>query len=180
MKTTFVHIPKTAGTSIKSSIDSHCNYTFPYGHDPYFILQQNNDLSDSYTFTVVRNPFTRTVSYYLHFCTQNQIDDTSFEDFLYLLKEGYSTRNTPMMPYPQSFYVHDLDGNIPENLKIFRFERLKELEKTLKIKLNKLNSSNYSRGFYHSCYTPKNIERVCELFSCDFINFNYSFDFTYE
>ena len=81
MKKLFVHIPKTGGTSILNSIDqSMWNKSHHAGHDPYFILQKQNDLRDVFSFCVVRNPYTRTFSYYNHFKRVNNYECSFIQD----------------------------------------------------------------------------------------------------
>jgi len=173
----FVHIPKTGGTSIRSIIKDNWNRSYPYFHDPLFNLQLLNDIGDNiFKFCVVRNPYTRTFSYYKHFLRNNpQFNNWNFETFLYHLKKKVYFKNTPMIGYPQSFYVYDLNGDI--SLNVFNFENLVKLEKVLDRKLPILHNGGYNVDDYYQSYSKKNIETVKEMFSIDFDNFNYSTKF---
>ena len=75
-KFVFVHIPKTAGTSITDVLNSYCevksnddvNSPFYYHASAIqiknFFNKMNWDLNDYFKFTFVRNPWDRLVSYY--------------------------------------------------------------------------------------------------------------------
>lgn len=172
MKKLFVHIPKTSGTSIKSVIKDTWNRSCPFGHDPFFELQKMNKIDDDvFSFTVVRNPFTRTYSYYHHYKKINNSQIT-FYDFLNLIRKKQATNKTPMIIYDQSFYVYDIEGNCTLK-KIYRFENLVELENDLGIKIPKMNVGNYDNEQMEKDYNKTNISLVKHLFLRDFINFNY-------
>lgn len=67
MKLKYIHIPKTAGTSISSAIGQKLN------HKTYRQLMADDALSDCYVFTCVRNPYDRAVSSFYY--TRAFIDD---------------------------------------------------------------------------------------------------------
>jgi len=176
MKLLFVHIPKTGGTSIRSVIQDNWNRKWPMGHDPYFELEKMNQIhKDVFSFTVVRNPFTRAFSYYKHYLMQNNSKD-SFEDFLYLVRIKRGTRNTPMILYNQSFYTHNLNGKCKLK-KVYKFEKLNKLEDDLNITLPKLRVGKYDQEEYLKTYNKDNINLVKHIYLEDFCNFNYSLDF---
>jgi len=144
------------------------------GHDPLFTLQSNNDIRDAFTFCVVRNPYRRTFSYYNHFKKVNELE-CSFLEFLEILKKKLYFRYTPMIVYPQSFYVYDMEGMLSID-KIYKYENFTELENDFNIKFNKLNVGSYNENDYTDAYDAKCISIVQKLFSVDFINFNYGYD----
>ena len=176
MKKLFVHIPKTGGQSVFSIIDDPWTRTFPFRHDPLFVLEINNQISDDvFKFCLVRNPYKRTFSYYKHFLNQNELSNITFEEFLYNLKKKTYFKNTPMLLYPQSFYVYDLNCDI--SLNIFKYEKINRLKKILKKQIPHLNKGNYTTSEYYHSYTPQNIDSVKRLFECDFDLFDYSMEF---
>lgn len=66
----FVHIPKSAGMSIRSWITANVNTTEDeklvcYGHLPFSTIQKNYSNID-WSFTIVRNSYERLVSLYLY------------------------------------------------------------------------------------------------------------------
>ena len=177
MKKLFVHIPKTGGTSILRKIDqSMWNKTHYAGHDPYFMLQKQNDLRDVFSFCVVRNPYTRTFSYYNHFKRINRYD-CSFIEFLEILKRKIYFPGTRMMYYPQSFYIFDIKGIIGVK-KFYFYEKFFEIEEDFGIKFDHLNKGNYTNDDYRKSYDNlKCVELVKELFSVDFLNFGYNLNY---
>ena len=66
MKVAFVHIPKTAGGSIKSWLAvNQKNYDFQYqSHPTAHLLLQDMTVSFDFSFTVVRNTYDRMISLY--------------------------------------------------------------------------------------------------------------------
>lgn len=172
----FVHIPKTGGTSILNKLDqSMWKKVIHAGHDPLFILERNNNIHDAFSFCVVRNPYKRTFSYYNHFKRQNKVE-CSFLHFLEVIKKKIFFEKTPMIVFPQSFYVYDLNGAISIG-KIYKYENFIELENDLDIKFDRLNVGSYNENDYIDAYKDVNcISIVQELFSVDFINFDYNYD----
>jgi hypothetical protein len=77
---------------------------------------------------------------------------------------------------PQSFYIID-NGSLQVN-RLYRFENLKELENELGWTLGFYNLGNYVVESYMEDYTEKAIDMTQELYSSDFINFEYSKDFS--
>jgi hypothetical protein len=175
----FIHIPKTGGQSIFSFLDSNnlnnWKREFHARHDPLFHLQALNDLFDVFKFTVVRNPFRRAFSYYKHFNRQNNLN-VSLKEFFRIIKDQEYYENTPMIFYPQSFYLCDENGDFGVD-KIYRFENLAEFEKDFNCSLSKLNVGNYNYEEYIDSYTEKNKNFVREYYYCDFVRLKYSFDF---
>jgi len=172
-KTLFVHIPKTGGTSILNKIDQSMWKKVIYaGHDPFFILESNNNLENTFSFCVVRNPYRRTFSYFNHFKRENNID-CSYIEFLKILKRKDYYKKTPMIVYPQSFYVYNSKGEISID-KIYRYENFGKIEEDFDIQFENLNSGNYTQKDYSDAYENEEcVSIIQELFSVDFINFKY-------
>ena len=171
----FVHIPKTAGQSIFSVVSSHWNYVEHAKHDPLFLLEKNNYIEGAYKFSVVRNPYRRTFSYYKHFNKVNHTEYT-FGQFLDIIKSGASFPKTKMIPYSQSFYCLNIVGDIGLD-KIYKFENLKELESDLSVSLPHINKGSYSEVEYFNSYGQRERDFVRDYYASDFYNFKYTTDF---
>jgi hypothetical protein len=175
----FVHIPKTAGSSISKILDEknldNWKREWPRHHDPYSYLKEANLVDESvFSFAVVRNPYTRTYSCYKQYNKTNQTD-ISFAQYLDNIKQGKISKISPLLHIPQSFYIMDQDDLQVERL--YKFENLKELEDELGWELGFYNVGNYVVESYIEDYTDKEINMVQDFYSSDFINFGYSKDF---
>jgi hypothetical protein len=175
----FVHIPKTAGSSIaKILYDNNLdnwNRAWPRHHDPYSYLKEVNNIDDTvFSFSVVRNPYTRTYSCYRQF---NKINKTniSFIEYLENIKQNKISTISPLLHLPQSFYI--IDKEIVQVNKVYMFESLKELEEDLGWKLGFYNIGNYVVQSYIEDYTEEAIEIIQDFYISDFVNFGYSKDF---
>ena len=176
----FIHIPKTGGKSILKKLNENdldpWKRVFPMGHDPLFSLNKNNRISDdTFKFCIVRNPYQRTFSYYKHFCRENFLDVT-LNEFLNYIKQKKVFSRTPMMLYPQSFYIYNEFGRCGLD-KIYRYERFFEIEEDLGFKFERINVGNYSEDEYIECLKDKdNINLIQELYSVDFHKFGYDYE----
>jgi len=176
----FVHIPKTAGSSISKVLKDNnldnWNRAWPRHHDPYSYLKEANKIDENvFSFSVVRNPYTRTYSCYKQFNKVNKTD-ISFVKYLDNIRQNNISPISPLLHLPQSFYIID-NGSLQVN-RLYRFENLKELENELGWTLGFYNLGNYVVESYMEDYTEKAIDMTQELYSSDFINFEYSKDFS--
>ena len=175
----FVHIPKTAGSSISKILDEknldNWKREWPRHHDPYSYLKEANLVDEKvFSFAVVRNPYTRTYSCYKQYNKTNQTD-ISFAQYLDNIKQGKISTVSPLLHIPQSFYIMDQDDLQVERL--YKFENLKELEDELGWELGFYNVGNYVVESYIQEYSDEAIKMVQDFYSSDFINFGYSKDF---
>jgi hypothetical protein len=175
----FVHIPKTAGSSISKILDEknldNWKRKWPRHHDPYSYLKEANLVDEKvFSFAVVRNPYTRTYSCYKQYNKTNQTD-ISFAQYLDNIKQGKISTISPLLHIPQSFYIMDQDDLQVERL--YKFENLKELEDELGWELGFYNVGNYVVESYIEDYSDEAIKMVQDFYSSDFINFGYSKDF---
>lgn len=182
-----IHIPKTGGTSVNEALfnkklgQNWVRIGFAR-HDSYLELKRANDLTNAFVFSIVRNPFTRTYSYYHHFLLVNNFSSTkdlSFKDFLMIVKEKKFYPRTPLISFDQSHFLIDEDLNVTKNLtKIYKYENLNEFENDFDCKLKKNKVGNYNRSKLFDDYTDELIDFVRTLYKRDFTNFNYSQEFT--
>lgn len=179
-KLLFVHIPKTAGSSISKILDDNnldnWKREYPRHHDPYFYLKNNNEIDEKvFSFSVVRNPYTRTYSCYNQFNKANRTD-ISFITYLNNILEKKISEKTPLLHLPQSFYIVG-EGDKIQVTKFYKFENLKELEKDLSWKIPSYNVGDYTKDMYRDAYTNIAIDIVEKLYAFDFSAFGYDMDF---
>ena len=178
-KDLFVHIPKTAGSSISKILNNNnldnWNRAWPRHHDPYFYLKDTNNIdSNVFSFSVVRNPYKRTYSCFKEF---NRTNGTNilFLEYLNNILQNIISPNTPLLHLPQSFYI--LEDNKLQVNKAYRFENLQELELDFGWKLGNYNVGNYKIDSYVNDYNKEAVDIVKELYKTDFSFFEYSLDF---
>ena len=187
-KVLFIHIPKTGGRSIFESIqDSWNRIPILTNHDALFNLEKTNDLSNTFIFSVVRNPFTRAFSQYIHVCKRRKNEGKphiSFDEFLHYVRckgnNFFLDKPQEYMPIAittQAFYLHDRSGTMSLVNKIYRFENLEEFESDFKTQLKRINVGDYTQQDYLNSYTKENINLVKHIYFEDFVLFNYSTNF---
>jgi hypothetical protein len=179
-KVLFVHVPKTGGTSIsKFLIDRNLDNwvrVCPVRHDPYFILEENNNIDNlDFTFSTVRNPYTRMYSYYHHFQKIWEVK-LSFYQFLCKVRSRDIIGKTPWITFPQHHFLFDKCGKFSIK-KVYKFENLQEFENDFGSCLPKLNAGEYNLDDYMRDYTDKCISLVRYICFLDFQTFSYSLNF---
>jgi hypothetical protein len=186
-KVLFIHVPKTAGRSVLDALQgTHLldwkNETIPM-HDSYpaavnkFVVSQKLDIDSVFTFSVVRNPFTRMYSYYHHYMKETN-SKISFERFIIdvVIDSHTNQRATPLIHYRQTDILADKNGDLSLN-KIYKFENLKELEKDFKFSLPKLNVGEYTNDQFEEDFNENCISIIKDYYKADFESFDYSFKF---
>jgi hypothetical protein len=194
-KCIFIHIPRTAGTSIKEALEIPGT-----GHRPWqFYYDFHRACWNAYIkFTVVRNPWDRAVSAYNYTImkksywhdNQNRIhphpdydllSGKSFTEYCeILLKRNYLLVHKAW--YPQYFWIVKLgkNSNSYQVNVILRYENLEndfaDLCKRLKvgnIRLPYVNKSD--RKHYREYYTQETKQIIENLYINDIRLFNYEF-----
>ena len=196
-KTIFIHIPKTAGTSIERSLgigeknkdsfrhhDEHVVDKIKYALQHYTSkMLINNTLikpywKSYYKFTIVRHPYTRVLSeYFWKKGKKTQGLEFDHQDFKDHLKSYYEKIDTDHK-LSQTEYVYSSDGKILID-EIFKFE---EITKSFKIISNKLNLKSDLKQFNKSSNSAKYTEfldkddknLIYKLYKNDFKNFRYA------
>lgn len=187
LKTIFIHIPKTAGTSIYDLI----GYTY-IGHVPYS-WYKNRDIEKFNTyfkFAVVRNPWDRLVSTYFYlkqggsnamdqvWANKNLSSYSSFDQFVkqWLNKENI---NSWMHFIPQFKFIYDESMQRQVDY-IARFENLSEDFSVIsnKLELHKslphINASK--RKPYQHYYNEQTRTIVAEVYKEDIELLGYQFE----
>ena len=186
----FIHIPKTGGTSINKVLESDKNTEFLTSHDSIRLLPSN----DLFTFTFVRNPYSRLVSWWNYIQTeyqshrQNGIPDggeywknlcneivTKNKDF----KSFVRAENPLWFPRTSSEFISDKDEN---NLLDFigRTENLQEdfdyICDKIGIPRQELPHKNKSKHkSYTEYYDDETKQIVAEKYRKDIEYFKYEF-----
>jgi hypothetical protein len=182
-KLMFVHIPKTAGTSILNVLKDkgldpwdRRSVEYPRGHLPLVLLKQQNAVAESvFSFAVVRNPYTRTYSCFHQFNKTNKTS-ISFTEYLKNIQRNNISRITPLLHLPQYLYVINEHGVISTD-KLYRFEDLSKLQNDFGLELGFDNPGKYVIELYNKDYTNEAIDLVQKIYKSDFERFEYSKDF---
>ncbi|WP_346861017.1 sulfotransferase family 2 domain-containing protein [uncultured Draconibacterium sp.] len=127
-KIIFIHINKTAGTSIAKSIG--LPFKMHYTCKEIIDIVNKKDWDEAYKFTVVRNPWDRVVSHYKYRLKTNQTglgaQPISFKDWIrhtYSEEKNPKYYNNPKMFQQQIEWIKDYNNNVCVN-KIIRFENI--------------------------------------------------------
>lgn len=188
----FIHIPKSAGTTVARSILGRRAGHFTASE----ILNEIGleEFNSMFSFSVVRNPFDRLASAY-HYARQgggsegsvrklkayNSEAFSSFQSFVKNWLVNQDLTQTPIIFRPQYLFVcNELDDVLVQY--IAHAEELDELSDMLKKSVhisadfNQLNTT--ARRHYTEYYTEELSEIVYNLYRKDFELFGYSPDLT--
>lgn len=180
----FIHINKNAGTSIEKTVGL---YFKENKHKTALEKIQKiglNRWKKKFTFTIVRNPWDRTVSLYSYRVKTNQTalksNPVDFKDWVkltYLHKDPFYF-DSPKMFMPQLDWITNKDGDILVDF-IGRFEKLNEDFDVIchhlgrNLKLPHVNSS--SQKDYKIYYDDETINIISSFFKKDIDCFDYKF-----
>lgn len=197
----FIHIPKTGGMTIRKSfggrmikrIEQNDPNVPPEQKAHSNVRQIRDEYKDYFTFTVVRNPWDRLVSYYSFLCQRKMLPGeehypvekwraNGFKDWL-LNDKFYPTWANPPQPYEQIRNQSDfieVDGKLAVDY-ILRFEHLEAGLNDLGQRINlyqrtpiyKRNPSIHKP--YREMYDDDAREFVELHHQRDISRFNYSF-----
>ena len=195
-KAIFVHIPKTAGTSIERAMDIKALDKEAYRHRDEFMidgvkyalqhytaemLMQEDKVSpywDSYfKFAFVRHPYTRVLSEYFWVKgKKNQGLEFDRHDFKDHLKSYYANLNTDHK-LSQTQYLYSSSGTLLVN-RVFKFEQIKTSFRVLSNRLKLKSELEHAQKSSNSTsYTSKldSVDKdfIYKLYKKDFENFNY-------
>jgi len=181
---TFIHIPKTGGSSITNWLRNNNldKIKRPHWSDWKFMHQSAPMIPKigTKTFAVIRNPWDRTVSLWAFWKDMLSNNNTpnatiSFEDFV---------KQMPTLKFaPNAWFTLDLPQKtwIPNGVTyLIRFENLtedfKQIQRYLECTypLPHLNKSDHSAD-YHTYYTPETQALVATMFKDDIDTWGYTF-----
>lgn len=191
---TFVHIPKSAGTSVGNWMVDHAgdsDVKLWWGHPPLSSIRRTHGVN--YTIAVVRNPWDRLVSayYYAQFGTSpvpaldsEMIHEMfikankyskwpSFEQWIETLPQFYTTFNTQGMILPQTWWIGDnADLVIKMEELSSEFVKIQELFGS-NDPLPKENTTVH--GQYKEYYNDRTRDMVAQWFKKDIERWHYEF-----
>ena len=185
-KTIFIHIPRTAGSSISSlgikEIYGHVTYNWYKKRDP-------NKFAEYFKFTFVRNPWDRLVSayFFLKGGGSNSFDKLwykknislydSFDEFVCKWVNDKNV-NSWIHFIPQYKFIFDKDANNQVDF-IGKFERLEKDVHFIcdKLRINESipHFNKSSRGDYRTYYSTKTKEIVAYVYRDDIKKLGYEF-----
>lgn len=170
----FLHIPKTAGRSIRSWLQNNCKGFEPkhkvmhmdYNWNKKYIQKAYDiDINNIFSFTVVRNPWDRIVSAYYDYLSKNE--GCTFHVFV-TEKLGSTTFKKQMCDYAGSA-TH-----------ILKFENLNEDFRIVQDYFRSNESLNHvgktKHKHYSEYYTDELVELVRQRYILDIERFEYEFE----
>ena len=184
----FIHITKTAGTSIAKSLFNYLPYH--YTAIDYRVIYGKKAFNHYYKFAFVRNPWDRLYSAYRYLKAGGWNDNdqqwaakniSKFDNFNNFVINWLTSENIKHHIHfkPQHEFICDRKGNILLDYLAY-FETInKDFDKIInKLNLNvQLEKHNINLGSnYLNIYQPESIERVRQVYSHDIELFGYEFD----
>ncbi len=189
----FLHIPKTAGTSIRESLLFYppngkiMQYDQHHTSKQILYLIGQKKWDQSFKFCFVRNPFDRFLSQHRYFLRKGKLKDQKENDFQFWARKriNIALKFDPLRRqdhhfYPASDWMKNRKGDLLEMDFIGRFENLEEdYQKLIQI-LNwpaDLKTMNIApqKIDYRKAYDDELIEMTASFFKEDIERFNYTF-----
>lgn len=192
----FIHIPKTAGGSVRQALMRDAKGKKPSGIYQHASATTIRDLdkirfNKYFSFTIVRNPWARMWSIYkfnLERKGKGHKDvGNSFDDFLMRKKRTHNWAktfidpNTPMQRRPQTDWILDEDGKVIVDY-IGKFETLKTSLKEICARINipvpSLIKTHKTSDIipYTQAYSQQGIDFIANHFKTDIEQFGYTFN----
>jgi len=184
----FVHVPKAAGTSVSQAL-----YGRPLDHLRAREIRSvcPGDFQRLFTFSLVRNPWARTLSAYRFACSGGTavagIRDAqryqgpafrSFEAFLEEWLVHQDLQRIDKVFRPQGYFLMDAAGQVMVE-HVGRVEAMQETVAVLQRRLGRqldiprMNALSHGQDFRAAYRNPGCIEHVARLYREDIVNFGY-------
>lgn len=187
-KCIFIHVPKSAGTSILSALGK--KEVFGRDHLPWYVYQKANNqkFQSYYKFSFVRNPWDRAYSAYSYLreggnkrddiCLQSIIEKfKNFDDFVINGLQNGLLRNHPLF-IPQSEFVVRANQELAVDF-LGRYENIDNDFKIVADRLKigeKLNRVNVSRSCGNKYFSEESVRVIKFIYAQDIDNFGYKFN----
>ena len=186
-KVIFIHIPKTAGTSIEKYFNSDKPQCLKHDVIKDIKIKFPKEYNSYAKFTVVRNPYDRMVSWYFHLKERVESDGFDLEKdftlgFVKWIEDPLKTRYTKWslteagQKDPNPTYLNPQHTYIDETVTVLKYENLSnELNEYFgkEINLSTYNRSNLRKGHFLNYYNKYSLDIVYERYKEDFEKFNY-------
>ena len=180
-KSLYIHIPKTAGTSISLCCYGEDPWHYPITHYKYLTSRYLNSL---FKFTFVRNPYFRLLSAYQYSFKQAEKHPktsvrfvTEYHSFEHFVKSWVKAENVNehYFFWPQCRYICDKNNEVKVDY-IGKFENIENdfnfVKNTLKIS-QLLPKANQSSGHDTQQYSDELANIVYQVYKDDFELFGY-------
>jgi hypothetical protein len=181
----FIHIPKTAGTSIEHAINGKDNplWARHYSYSQFSLYPKKYNPREYYIFTVVRNPWDRIYSCFLwskHKSNSALFCSDSFKEYLDFI-ESQDVENNQKYSIINDF--NWWTGGIENLNHVARFENLEEdlvpikkyLGRDFIIPYTNTNPLRDPKIHYKSKYTSYGVDLIREKYRKEIELFDYSF-----
>ena len=182
-KPLFIHINKTAGSSIARSLGiTEIHYTLAE-YEQLYAKQFGEDLPlDTQVWTAIRNPFDKVSSEYHYRIKHNQNNmQTHPIDFKDWVEKAYSTKDSYYRDR-EIMFMPQVDWIASKNEYPLHFIRFENLQSDYKKMASAFNGQplvwrkKSKNSDYKSMYTPHTKAIIATAFSADLERFNYSFE----
>ena len=170
-KTVFIHIPKSAGTSIESFFGNKSFKIQPGKHDNIHVIKKR--FPDVYKthrkFAIIRNPYDKMASWYFYLKRNlgEELNTIGFDEWLVDPLKLWHADDPISFLDPQHTWID-------ETVEIIRYENLKKEINDFfgeNIDLPVLNKSNHEH--YSKYYDKKSSDFIYNKYEEDFKKFNY-------
>ncbi len=189
LKTVFVHIPKTAGTSIEQTLDEFCGTTSGGHSTALSIRTKHPDIfKDYFSFAVLRDPETRfrsAFSYLLerpfHPALGNEIvhQAGAIGNFIEMIDARPQIIEDIVHFWPQHRFVCDQQNEVLVD-RLFRFEALDtewlEIARLIGIEEKELRRENASPDSQHDSGNERTLNFIREYYAADYELIDATFD----
>lgn len=176
-KTTFIHIPKTGGTSISQWLITQANGKWMFEkthggkHATISLIRKLHPHDLGYTFVSIRNPWDRLVSGYHYYRKRKKLQDVTFEQFIH--RKDWHSLNKAQAEY---FELKDVQAIIRVENMNEDFKQVQEFLNRRNRSLTRENRSTRDNDYRQYYINNEMIETVARRHAADIQRFGYKFE----